>query len=285
MKMGYVLGGAIVVAGIAAFVVSGAQRTTPTPETPQPAAASAAQSPAGAQPVAPEAPSEGFVVAGEVLETMDAGGYTYMRIGKTGTEGQWVAVAATKVEKGQQVSVRADTEMRDFESPTLKRKFASIRFGSMAAANGNGTPAAAGATPPGHPPMGGSAAAGPMPPGMGHGSPTAGATDVKVGNVEKAAGGYNIAEIFAQKAALAGKMVKVRATVVKVTSGILGKNFAHVRDGSGSEAKKDHDLTVTTTDPLAQGQTVMLEGKLALDRDIGAGYKYDVLLEDAKIVK
>jgi hypothetical protein len=277
MKMGYVLGGVIVAAGIAAFVASGGPKTTASPEHPPATAPAAEQEPGGAQPADTAANEQGgYIVAGEVLETMDAGGYTYMRVGKSGTDGEWVAVTQTKVEKGQLVKVRADTLMTDFESPTLKRKFASIRFGSMADDS-----APTGAMPPGHPQMAGT-------PGMASGHPNApGAPDVKVGKVDKAEGpdGRTISEIFAQKSQLTGKKVRVRGTVVKLTSGILGKNFIHLRDGSGSEAKKDHDLTLTTQENLSQGQTALLEGTITLDRDIGAGYKYDVLLEDAVLVK
>jgi len=266
----------IVAAGIAAFVASGGQKTTASPEHPPATAPAGEQEPGGAQPVDTAANEQGYIVAGEVLETMDAGGYTYMRVGKAGTDGEWVAVSQTKVEKGQLVKVRADTLMTDFESPTLKRKFASIRFGSMADDS-----APTGALPPGHPQMAGT-------PGMPSGHPNAGAApEVKVDKVDKAEGanGRTISEIFAQKSQLSGKKVRVRGVVVKLTSGILGKNFIHLRDGTGNESKKDHDLTLTTEENLSQGQTALLEGTITLDKDIGAGYKYDVLLEDAVLVK
>ena len=103
----------------------------------------------------------------------------------------------------------------------------------------------------------------------------------------KATGGTarTIAEVFAQKQALSGKKVRVRGTVVKLTGGIMGKTFLHLRDGTGSEEAKNHDLTVTTTEELARDQTVTLEGTLVLDKDLGAGYRYDALLEDAVSVK
>lgn len=119
---------------------------------------------------------------------------------------------------------------------------------------------------------------------QGHPPTTAATKDVPIGNVDKAEGpnGLRIDELFAQKDRFAGKAVRVRGVVVKATMGVMGKNFIHLRDGSGSDAKKDNDLTVTTTEVVERGQTVLLEGTVTLDKDLGAGYLYDILLEDAK---
>jgi hypothetical protein len=108
--------------------------------------------------------------------------------------------------------------------------------------------------------------------------------DVKV---EKAAGkdGRTVAEIYASKAALKGTGVVVRGRVVKWNPEILGRNWLHLRDGSGSSEGRDNDITVTTADTVGKGDIVVVRGTVALDRDFGAGYAYPVILEDATIVK
>ena len=73
--------------------------------------------------------------------------------------------------------------------------------------------------------------------------------------------------------------------VVKVTPEVMGKNWLHLRDGSGSREKKDDDITVTTTAMAAVGDVVVVRGVVHLDRDFGAGYTYPVIIEDAKVTK
>ncbi|MBZ0157429.1 MAG: hypothetical protein K8I29_14620 [Alphaproteobacteria bacterium] len=66
-------------------------------------------------------------VSGKVVETMDSGGYTYVRLEKNGKK-IWAAIPQTKVSKGQTISLKPGTEMVNFESKTLKRSFDTIIF-------------------------------------------------------------------------------------------------------------------------------------------------------------
>jgi hypothetical protein len=99
--------------------------------------------------------------------------------------------------------------------------------------------------------------------------------------VAKAPGGYTIQEIYAQRTKLAGKEVAVRGKVVKYNAQIMGRNWLHIQDGSGKEGA--NDLTVTTTTPAKLGDTVLVRGVLATDKDFGAGYKFGVILDNAQI--
>ena len=106
--------------------------------------------------------------------------------------------------------------------------------------------------------------------------------EVDLSGIAKADGGKTVAEVFAEKDALAGKPVAVRGKVVKVNGGIMGKNWLHVRDGSGAEGT--NDLTVTTAGELpALGATVVVIGPVTLNKDFGMGYAYDVIVEDAEV--
>jgi len=106
--------------------------------------------------------------------------------------------------------------------------------------------------------------------------------EVDLSGIAKAEGGKTVAEVFAEKASLAGKPVTVRGKVVKVNGGIMGKNWLHVRDGSGAEGT--NDLTVTTAAELPElGTIVVVTGPVTLDKDFGMGYQYDVIVEDAEI--
>jgi hypothetical protein len=65
----------------------------------------------------------------------------------------------------------------------------------------------------------------------------------------------------------------------------MGKNWLHVRDGSGSDEKGDNDLTVTTDDIVTAGSVILVQGTLHTDKDLGSGYNFSVIVEDAKVTK
>ena len=64
---------------------------------------------------------------------------------------------------------------------------------------------------------------------------------------------------------------------VKVNPMIMGRNWIHLQDGSGDNL----DLTITTTENIPVGHVITLEGTIALNKDFGAGYKYDIIMEEA----
>jgi hypothetical protein len=111
------------------------------------------------------------------------------------------------------------------------------------------------------------------------------AAPVPVGKITKATApdARTIVELVSGKARLKDKTVTIRAQVVKVSHGILGKNWIHLQDGSGSAANGTHDVVVTTTDDASVGKVVTASGTVRTDIDLGSGYKYAVLVEDAKI--
>ncbi|MBI5193179.1 MAG: hypothetical protein HZA08_07020 [Nitrospirae bacterium] len=90
-----------------------------------------------------------------------------------------------------------------------------------------------------------------------------------------------VEEVFAKKDTLSGKKVTVKGEVVKFNSGIMGKNWVHIKDGSGKPGT--NDLTATTKDTAKVGDKVMVTGILAVGKDFGAGYKYDAIIEDAVV--
>lgn len=124
--------------------------------------------------------------------------------------------------------------------------------------------------PPGHPPVDAQDAREP-------------AKTASVASVEKLADGVDVAEIYAKAGELEGKRVRVRAKIVKSMPNILGRTWLHIQDGTGQAAKGDHDLVVTTTGEPAIGATVVIEGMVVRNKDLGSGYRYDVMLEDARL--
>jgi len=103
--------------------------------------------------------------------------------------------------------------------------------------------------------------------------------------VEKAKGAdaYTVSEAYEKAGNLDKKAVVVRGKVVKVSKGIMGKNWVHLRDGSGDPGKGTNNLVVTTQDVPNIGDVVTAKGTLYKDKDFGAGYKYQVIVEEATV--
>lgn len=224
-------------------------------------------------------PAPAGTLTGTVAETMDSGGYTYVKVRTAGGTEEWAAVQQTKVKKGQQVTISAQMTAEKFQSNTLKRTFDRIIFGTI---EGPAPAAAAASTPQmpaGHPAMTSASAMGTAAQHM------SGGADVGAISVEKAPGGRTVAEVWAGTSELANKEVVVRGKVVKFLRGIMGTNFMHLRDGSGSDAKGDFDLTITTDDNATVGEVVTIRGVLHVDKDFGAGYHYPIIVEKARITR
>jgi hypothetical protein len=97
---------------------------------------------------------------------------------------------------------------------------------------------------------------------------------------EKYKGGVPIADIYANPSKYEGQVITVKGKVIKVNNQIMSRNWLHLLDGTTDGSI---DLTVTTQENITEGSEVTLEGKIALNKDFGAGYKYQVIMEDAKV--
>lgn len=218
-----------------------------------------------AGPGAPTAP-----IKGEVLEVREVDAYTYLRL-KTADGETWAAVSKATVKKGAQVSITNPTVMQNFESKTLKKRFDTIVFGALADAN---APAPEAATPSPHGAMG----------AVKPGAPAAAPAPVKVSKAT-GADARTVAEVVVGKDKLKDQKVSLRAQVVKVNLGIMGKNWFHVQDGSGSAGAGTNDLLVTSKDMAAVGDVLDIKGTVRTEVKLGAGYDYAVLIDDAALRK
>jgi hypothetical protein len=194
--------------------------------------------------------SKGPAQGGTVLETMEGGGYTYMKLDQDGNT-VWIAVRRANVAVGDKVEYVERMRMPNFTSKTLKKSFDEIVFAEL-----RGEHVAV--------------------------SPMQTIPEIAVGGepIEKAEGGYTIAEVFANREALKGKPIKVRGRVVKVSQAIMNRNWVHLKDGTGE--KGSDKIVFRSEDQVAQvGSIVTAEGRLETERDFGYGYRYEVLVEDA----
>src|SRR4030095_3474717 len=210
-------------------------------------------------PMTAGAAEQAGTVQGQVLEVLDSGGYTYVRV-KTDRGDVWAATTTFAVAKGDMVIVPLENPMRNFHSPTMKRDFDLVYFASRITRPGETSAA---------------------PESMGAAQPDAKLIDP----VPPAPGGTSIANVWTNRKSLAGKIVTVRGKVMKYNAAIMGLNWLHVQDGSGSVKDGTHDLTVTSTTESRVGDIVTVTGTVVIDKNFGAGYGYAVMLQGAKIAR
>jgi len=203
------------------------------------------------------APNVHEVTAEEVIQSSN---YTYVRVTEDSKE-TWIAISRREVETGKSYYYEPSIEMTDFESKELKRTFKSIlfvdKFSDQPITNVKA----------------------PMDNSSKGNQPAVVKEGIKVTPAE---GGITIADLYAKKDSYAGKTVKISGEVVKYNAEIMGKNWIHLQDGTNSNGS--FDIAVTTSDVAKVGDVVTVEGSVTLKKDFGAGYFYEVIIENGKLV-
>lgn len=197
-------------------------------------------------------------IEGSVLEMVDVPGYTYVQVESEG-ETVWAAAPSVPVQVGDTVSFAANMPMLNFYSNSLQREFALIYFVDSFASDG-GTSSIDSDAASAHGRMGVQEAVQP------------------VQEFRKAAGGYTVAEVLAQTDELDGKPVRVRGQVVKLTPNVMSTNWLRIMDGSTNQ-----HLIVPTDAAAAVNDVVLVEGKLAINLDVGQGFILPTVLQDAEV--
>lgn len=183
-----------------------------------------------------------------IEEVIDSGGYTYV---KAREEGMlfWIAGPQSTLQKGATLTLSAQMWMEDFKSSTLNRSFEAIMFVQEFA------PAERAKAQTERPYME------PL-------APINGSSSIK--------------QLYSAAKELNGTSVTLHAKIVKISRGIMGKNWVHLIDGSSQS--DDGVITATTTEEnFALNDRVLLTGTLTTDKDFGYGYFYPVILEEASI--
>jgi hypothetical protein len=195
-----------------------------------------------------------------IEDVIQSSQYTYLKVNEDDKD-YWIAISRQEVKKGGTYYIGTGLEMKNFTSKELKRTFDVIFFVQDFSDQPIPDPKTKALAA-----MSGKKAA-----------------EKKEGiNVKPAEGGITIAELFSNKDKYAGKTIKISGEVVKFNSGIMNKCWIHIQDGT--EAEGSFDLTITAKDTVKVGDVVTFEGSISLDKDFGAGYTYDVIMEDAKLL-
>ncbi len=206
-----------------------------------------------------------------VKEFINTNNYTYVLADQSGKD-IWMAVPKTEIKVGGVYYYQGGMLMEKFESKELKRIFPSVLFLEGLSDNRDKLLSKV------------------VSPTKNENSDEKMHTNVNASNLNKlnikiktAKGGLTIAELYAKKEIYSGKKVKISGQVTKYSPDIMKKNWIHLQDGTENGGK--FDLTITTNALVGKGDTVTFEGNIAINKDFGYGYSYEVIMEDAKLLK
>jgi hypothetical protein len=193
-----------------------------------------------------------------VQEVLQATSYTYLRV-KEADKDFWIAINKREIEPGAKISFMGGLLMKNFQSKDLQRTFDAIYFVNRI--------------------IGGESSTTQQSISMPHqGKPE---PEKKEISIEPVKGGITIGELFAKRDSYADQTVLIKGLVTKVNRAIMDKNWVHLQDGTSDSG--NFDLTITTTDDVKVGDVATFEGKIALKKDFGAGYYYEVIMEEANL--
>lgn len=206
---------------------------------------------------APSKASEHTVKVEEILNTEK---YTYLQVSEEGKK-HWIAIPRSDITVGETYHYSGGLLKRNFFSKEYDRVFETIYLvskiwkGTKKTTAGSALEEAVARTKAGA------------------------ALNIQVGKVKPAEGAITIKELFENKEKYNGQTVKITGQCVKVNPKIMNRNWVHLQDGS----EEALDLTITTQQDIPLGAVLTLEGVIALDKDFGAGYRYDLIMEGAEM--
>lgn len=202
------------------------------------------------------------VIAQEVFHVSE---YTYIRGLEDGAE-KWIAGPTTDIKVGETFYFGKSMEMPNFQSKELNKTFEIVYFVEHISRTEDGLK---------------------RPKGSGASTATTGTQRTTVEKkdikIEASENTITIAELLKNRETYNNKVVQLKGEVTKYNPAIMNVNWIHIQDGT--EFNGVFDVTATSTDEVALGDIVSFKGTVVLNKDFGAGYVYDVIIENATIIK
>ena len=191
----------------------------------------------------------------KVLETLPTDKYVYLYV-EEGDEKFWIATTKKEVEIGETYYYKNGILKTNFESKEHNRVFDKVYLVSNIVPANHGGEQNNSSTP---------------------------SFVIEQNNdtqkIEKE-GSIKISELVKNKEKYNGKEVQISGRCTKINPNIMNRNWIHLKDGS----MDDFDLVITSDLAVPEGHIVTMKGTVVLDKDFGAGYKYDLIIENGKIV-
>jgi len=191
-----------------------------------------------------------------IMEVLNTDRYTYLNVADQNAHNFWMAIPKEAVIVGDKITFEGGLLKNKFESKEFNRIFETLYLVSrFTLTSADGTPKEL--------------------------SSDDTTNDGQAEGTKKAAKPFSatpaIVDLIDNASIYDGKSVTLSGKVVKVNFNIMGKNWVHlVNDDSPGK-----DFLITTNEKVMEGQQVKFNGTITLNKDFGAGYKYDIIMEDA----
>lgn len=193
-----------------------------------------------------------------VEEVLPTSKYVYLNV-KEGDESFWVATLKKEVKVGETYFFRDGLLKTNFESKEYNRIFETVYLVSnLILADHSATSAVT----------------------QSSSNQTKSSTTNTPTTIDQE-GSIKIAEIVDNPTKYAGQTIQISGACVKVNPNIMGRNWIHLKDGS----KDEYDLVVTSDIAVPEGQIVTMTGIVTLNKDFGAGYNYEIIIEEGKLIQ
>ncbi|NNL90857.1 MAG: hypothetical protein HKO66_01360, partial [Saprospiraceae bacterium] len=195
----------------------------------------------------------------EVLEVLPTEKYVYLNVKEIGQDKKeddlfWIASLKQEVQIGEKYTYKGGLLKTNFESKEHNRIFDKVYLVSNLIPL-NGAKQAAVKKP----------------------KSTAPTSNQNV-DVE---GSITIADLIKNADKYEGQTVQLSGTCKKINPNIMNRNWIHLIDGT----MDDYDLVITSNTMVPEGHFVTLKGTLNRNVDFGAGYTYDIIIENAELVR
>lgn len=203
-------------------------------------------------------PSTSNMHSVEVLEVLPTDKYVYLKV-EEGNDQYWVATGKRAINVGEKYFFSGGLLKTNFESKEYNRVFEKVYLVSKLILTGEKDDIAV------------STRTWPVAKGVQQG---------KIKSMDKE-GSIKIADLVKNPKQYEGKNIQLTGECVKLNHNIMGRNWIHLQDGSDDQ----FDLVITSDVTIPKGHIVTMSGTVSIDKDFGAGYRYDIIVENGKIVK
>lgn len=199
-----------------------------------------------------------------VEEVKPATRYVFLKV-REGSVSRWIATRLMDVTKGGTYYYRGGLLKTNFESKEFNRNFDTIYLvsnlvGADHSRQGNSLPAL---NLPSKDPL---------------------KSDAATSETREPAphqGIISIADLVKDPKRYEGHTIQLHGTCVKINPNIMKRNWIHLRDGS----RDDFDLVITSDHYVPEGTELTMSGTVTLKKDFGAGYYYDLIVENGVLVR
>lgn len=193
----------------------------------------------------------------KVNEVLSSDKYVYLNVNE-GNSQYWIVTRKRDVEIGETYFFSGGLLKTNYENKEINRVFDKIYLVSnIVSANHGNNPATI------------------------NDHEMQGFADPKEPRIFEKEGSIKIADLLANPKKYEGKKIQLTGKCVKLNANIMGRNWIHLQDGS----KNDYDLVLTSKIAIPVGHIVTMTGTVSLNKDFGAGYQYDIIIENCDILK